>query len=104
MKSIRDHLISRARQANIYRFGIFTLIMGLMLLLDRLGLKNYVFVPILLAATGILIPLGELFARCPKCRYPLQVVGRIRLRYGAKKYRTNFCPHCGLAFDAPHEK
>ncbi len=102
MATVRDHLLRRSRHAWLYRAIVFVAFLLLMEWMKRYDVEALVAVPILLLLLVVLMPLGEYFARCPSCRYPLQFMGRLRLRYGAKKYRTNFCPHCGLSFDSEH--
>jgi hypothetical protein len=102
MSTVRDHLLRRSRQAWLYRGAFFAVFVLLMVWMKRLGMEQLVAVPVLLLLVVIFMPLGAYFARCPSCRFPLEFMGRVRLRYGAKKYRTNFCPHCGLNLDSEH--
>ena len=102
MITVRDYLLRRSRQAWLYRGAFLAAFVVVMVWMKRSGLEQLVAAPILLLLVAIFIPLGAHFARCPNCRFPLEFMGRVRLRYGAKKYRTNFCPHCGLSFGSEH--
>lgn len=105
MSTVRDFLVRRTKQAWLLRLAVIGGLAVLAALLkgavDSGTVERYVAVLSLLALVSVLMPLGAYLARCPKCHYPFEFMGRVRLRMGAKKYRTNFCPHCGLNLEAP---
>lgn len=105
MSTVRDLLVKRTRLAWLLRLAIIGALAVLAVVLkgavDGGSVERYVAVLWLLALVAVLMPLGAHLARCPQCRYPFEFMGRARLRMGAKKYRTNFCPHCGLSLEAP---
>jgi len=39
--------------------------------------------------------------RCPACGYCFMYIGMLSLRWGRRRQRIHFCPHCRLPLDTP---
>jgi hypothetical protein len=103
MRTVRDNLLSQSRKAWLVRAACFFVVGAIAVWVKQAGLDRFVVVPVLLILVAIFMPLGAYFARCPNCKFPFEFMGRVRLKCGARKYRTNFCPHCGLDLERQHQ-
>jgi len=60
-----------------------------------------VFVVLLILAMAVSFGVFLGRVRCPVCRYSFATQGAIK--FWPKAYRINFCRHCGIALDSPHQ-
>jgi len=80
-------------------------LIGTILCVASIKLLHFLNAPgIILIPLGIIIFImpfiaGEIGVKCGKCNYPYRGVSRLRIKYGSKQNRINFCPHCGIGLD-----
>jgi hypothetical protein len=96
--NIRDALWAQIVRSYLYWFAICLLVIAALALLPK-GFSQIILLP--LACLAIAIPYGLLMARtvCPLCQYPFYKLGFLRIKFGSRKYRINYCPHCGVDLD-----